>query len=213
MIERPERQVAEFVKAGADSITIHVEATPHVHYALQAVREGGCTAGAAICPATPVAMLAEAAADGVLDLALCMSVNPGWGNQTLIPHSFEKLRGLRAMLADDGRRRGRRRRQRRHGQSVAEAGANLLVAGTAVFGAADPGAAFTAITAAAWPTRRAPGHASGSSGPRGSSGFRTARSRARNPRAYSFRACHVTTDSTPVTSSARSIWRRSAAAA
>ncbi|MGH2835573.1 MAG: ribulose-phosphate 3-epimerase, partial [Solirubrobacteraceae bacterium] len=54
MIERPERQIPEFVRAGADGITVHVEATPHVHYALQAVREGGCTAGAAICPATPV---------------------------------------------------------------------------------------------------------------------------------------------------------------
>ena len=135
MIERPERQVEEFVKAGADSITIHVEATPHVHYALQAVREGGCTAGAAICPATPVAMLADVAADGVLDLALCMSVNPGWGNQKLIQHSFQKLRELRAMLpatigveVDGGVNAATAR-------SVAEAGANLLVAGTAVFAA------------------------------------------------------------------------------
>src|SRR5579875_3186965 len=94
-----ERQVPEFARAGADSITIHVEATPHVHYALQAVREGGCTAGAAITPATPVSALADVAADGVLDLALCMSVNPGWGNQTLIPHSFRKLADLRAMLS------------------------------------------------------------------------------------------------------------------
>jgi ribulose-phosphate 3-epimerase len=151
MIERPERQLAEFIKAGADSITIHVEATPHVHYALQAVREGGCTAGAAICPATPVMALADAAADGVLDLALCMSVNPGWGNQKLIPHSFEKLAELRAMLpptiaieVDGGVNAATAR-------SVADAGANLLVAGTAVFGAADPGAAFREIAAAAWP--------------------------------------------------------------
>jgi ribulose-phosphate 3-epimerase len=151
MIERPERQLDAFIKAGADSITIHVEATPHVHYALQAVREGGCTAGAAICPATPVAMLADSAADGVLDLALCMSVNPGWGNQTLIPHSFQKLRELRAMLpatigveVDGGVSTPTAR-------SVADAGANLLVAGTAVFGASDPGAAFQEIAAAAWP--------------------------------------------------------------
>jgi len=151
MIERPERQVEAFIKEGADSITIHVEATPHVHYALQAVREGGCTAGAAICPATPVVMLADAAADGVLDLALCMSVNPGWGNQTLIPHSFQKLRELRALLpatigveVDGGVSAPTAR-------SVADAGANLLVAGTAVFGASDPGAAFQEIAAAAWP--------------------------------------------------------------
>ncbi|HWE58995.1 MAG TPA: ribulose-phosphate 3-epimerase [Solirubrobacteraceae bacterium] len=150
MIDRPERQVAEFVSAGADSITIHVEATPHVHYALQAAREGGCTAGAAICPATPVTAVADAAADGVLDLALCMSVNPGWGNQTLIQHSFAKLAQLRSMLpktvgieVDGGVNASTAR-------SVAEAGANLLVAGTAVFGAADPGAAFQEIAAAAW---------------------------------------------------------------
>jgi ribulose-phosphate 3-epimerase len=150
MIERPERQVANFVQAGADSITIHAEATPHVHYALQAVREGGCTAGAAITPATPVSALADVAADGVLDLALCMSVNPGWGNQTLIPHSLRKLGHLRAMLSeavgievDGGVNAGTAR-------SVADAGANLLVAGTAVFGASDPGEAFREIAAAAW---------------------------------------------------------------
>jgi ribulose-phosphate 3-epimerase len=150
MIERPERQVPEFVRAGADSITIHVEATPHVHYALQSVREGGCTAGAAITPATPAAMLADVAADGVLDLALCMSVNPGWGNQKLIQHSFRKLAELRAMLPEeigvevDGGVNADTAR------SVADAGANLLVAGTAVFGAADPGAAFQQLVEAAW---------------------------------------------------------------
>jgi ribulose-phosphate 3-epimerase len=152
MIERPERQVHEFIKAGADSITIHVEATPHVHYTLQAIREGGCTAGAAICPATPASALADAAADGVLDLALCMSVNPGWGNQKLIQHSFAKLTELRTMLpptigieVDGGVNAAT-------ALSVAQAGANLLVAGTAVFGAADPGAAFQEISAAAWPS-------------------------------------------------------------
>jgi len=151
MIERPERQVPEFAKAGADSITIHVEATPHVHYALQAVREGGCTAGAAITPATPTAALADVAADGVLDLALCMSVNPGWGNQQLIQHSFRKLQELRTMLPDavgievDGGVNADTAR------SVADAGANLLVAGTAVFGAADPGEAFQQLSRAAWP--------------------------------------------------------------
>jgi ribulose-phosphate 3-epimerase len=150
MIERPERQVPEFVKAGADSITIHVEATPHVHYALQAVQEGGCTAGAALSPATPITALADVAADGVLDLALCMSVNPGWGNQKLIQHSFAKLAALRSMLPKtvgvevDGGVNAQTAR------SVADAGANLLVAGTAVFGASDPGAAFQQITAAAW---------------------------------------------------------------
>jgi ribulose-phosphate 3-epimerase len=151
MIDRPERQVPEFVKAGADSITIHVEATPHIHYALQAVREGGCTAGAAISPATPIGMLADAAADGVLDLALCMSVNPGWGNQKLIQHSFAKLRELRAMLSPEIGVEVDGGVNAATANSVADAGANLLVAGSAVFAARDPGAAFQEIAAAAWP--------------------------------------------------------------
>jgi ribulose-phosphate 3-epimerase len=150
MIERPERQIAEFAKAGADSITIHVEATPHVHYALQAVREGGCTAGAAITPATPAAMLADVAADGVLDLALCMSVNPGWGNQTLIQHSFRKLQQMRSMLSEEIGLEVDGGVNVDTARSVADAGANLLVAGTAVFGAADPGAAFQQLSGAAW---------------------------------------------------------------
>jgi ribulose-phosphate 3-epimerase len=150
MIERPERHVEEFARAGADSITVHFEATPHVHYALAAIREAGCGAGAAICPATPAGALAELA-DDALDLALCMSVNPGWGNQRLIPHSYEKLRRLRAGLpghvaleVDGGV----------HAQTAlpcAGSGANLLVAGSAVFGTGDPGAAFEALAAAAFP--------------------------------------------------------------
>ncbi len=150
MIERPERYVAEIAAAGADSITVHQEATPHLAYALAAVREAGCTAGAAINPATPAAALREVSEDAV-DLVLCMSVNPGWGNQQLIPASYDKLRRLRAALPEqvalevDG------------GVHVdtallcAEAGANLLVAGAAVFGAADPGAAYAELASAAWP--------------------------------------------------------------
>jgi ribulose-phosphate 3-epimerase len=148
MIERPERHVAEFARAGADAITIHVEATPHVHYALQAIRELGLRAGAAICPATPAAALADLAGEA-LDLALCMSVNPGWGNQTLIPHSYAKLRALREMLpahvaleVDGGV-------HEKTVEACVAAGANLLVAGSAVFGAADPASAFAALTDAA----------------------------------------------------------------
>src|SRR6202161_4563634 len=80
MVERPERHVMDIAKAGADSITIHVEATPHVHYTLDLIRKAGCTAGAALAPATPIDALAEVARE-TLDLALCMSVNPGWGAQ------------------------------------------------------------------------------------------------------------------------------------
>jgi len=152
MIERPERHVEDFVKAGADGITVHVEATQHLHYTLDVIRQGGASAGAAICPATAVSVLADVAAAGVLDLALCMSVNPGWGNQSLIPHSFAKLQVLRAAMpagiaveVDGGV-------NEQSARTVAESGANLLVAGSAVFGAADPAAAFAAATVAAWPT-------------------------------------------------------------
>jgi ribulose-phosphate 3-epimerase len=151
MIDRPERQVAEFVTAGADSITIHYEATPHVHYALQAIKEGGCTAGLAICPATPAAVIHDAARDGVVDMALCMSVNPGWGNQTLIEHSFNKLHQLRTELdgsiaieVDGGVNAAT-------AFKCSDSGANVLVAGSAVFGAADPATALQEIAAAAWP--------------------------------------------------------------
>ena len=148
MIERPERQVEEFARAGADNVTIHAEATPHVHYALMKIREAGVSAGAAICPATPADALAEVA-DDLLGVALCMSVDPGWGAQELIPASFGKLERMRGMLpgqvalgVDGGV----------HSETAAActaAGANLLVAGSAVFESDDPGAAYSEIAAAA----------------------------------------------------------------
>jgi ribulose-phosphate 3-epimerase len=148
MIERPERHVSEFARAGADVITVHVEATPHLHYALAAIRDAGCAAGAAICPATPASALDEVAGES-LDLALCMSVNPGWGGQSLIPASYSKLERLRerlpahvALEVDGGV----------HEETAgpcADAGANVFVAGSAVLGAEDPVAAYERITAAA----------------------------------------------------------------
>jgi ribulose-phosphate 3-epimerase len=147
MIERPERQIAEFAAAGADNITFHAEATPHVHYAISAIKEAGCTAGVAICPATPVRVLAEVAAD--LDLALCMTVNPGWGGQPFIAHSPGKIERLRALIGagpalevDGGIDTGT-------AGTCAQSGATVFVAGSAVFGAADPAAAFRAIADAA----------------------------------------------------------------
>src|SRR5919206_3430310 len=82
MVERPERHVATFAAAGADSITFHVEATPHVHYTLQAIHEAGCGAGLALCPATPAIAASEVVAD--LAVLLCMTVNPGWGREAVI---------------------------------------------------------------------------------------------------------------------------------
>jgi ribulose-phosphate 3-epimerase len=147
MIERPERYVADIARAGADSITIQVEATPHVHYTLQRIRESGCAAGAAISPATPATSLDEVAHE-MLDLALCMSVNPGWGGQQFIPWSLDKMARMRralpdhvALEVDGGVHEGT-------AKSCVQAGANLLVTGSAVFGAPDPAAAYTAIAAA-----------------------------------------------------------------
>jgi ribulose-phosphate 3-epimerase len=148
MIERPERHIQDFASAGADNITIHVEATPHVHHALNLIREAGCTAGAAICPATPISSLNEVAQES-LDLALCMSVNPGWGGQHFIEGSLDKLARLRTALPDhvalevDGGV---------HEDTAApcvQAGANLLVAGSAVLGAKDPAQAYAALAAKA----------------------------------------------------------------
>ena len=152
MIERPERQIEAFVKAGADNITVHAEATPHVHYALQAIHEAGCSAGLALCPGTPVAAASELVAD--IDVLLCMTVNPGWGGQAFLPGSIAKLERLRGLLGPgvaievdggiDAETAG----------PCAAAGATAFVAGTAVFGAPDPQAAVREIATAIEAVRR-----------------------------------------------------------
>jgi ribulose-phosphate 3-epimerase len=147
MIERPERQVAEFAKAGADAITVHAEATPHLHYTLQAIKQAGCAAGAAINPATPAEGLAPVAE--LLDLALCMSVNPGWGGQPFIAAALGKLARLRALLGDEIAVEVDGGIDPTTAGPCAEQGASLLVAGSAIFGAADPAAAYVEIATAA----------------------------------------------------------------
>ena len=148
MIERPERYAGEIAKAGADNITVHVEATPHLHYALTSIREAGASAGAAICPATPIDSLAEVAQDS-LDLALCMSVNPGWGNQEFIPASLAKLSRMREALPDHVALEVDGGIHEATVRDATQAGANLLVAGSAVFGAPEPGEAYAALVARA----------------------------------------------------------------
>jgi ribulose-phosphate 3-epimerase len=148
MVDRPERHIGDIASAGANSITIHVEATPHVHYSLQAIREAGCTAGAALCPATPVETVADVAGE-VLDMALCMSVNPGWGGQSFIENSLDKLHRLRRMLPDGVGVEVDGGINEETSPRVVRAGANLLVAGSAVFGSADPAATYMALTEAA----------------------------------------------------------------
>jgi len=146
MIEAPERQIEDFAKAGADSITFHEEATPHAHRTLAAIRELGCLAGVAINPGTPVEAVQELR--GMADLVLCMTVNPGWGGQSFIETSPEKVERLaplvgKAAIEVDGGV---------DSQTVAPlaaAGAQLFVAGSAVFGADDPATAYTEIAAAA----------------------------------------------------------------
>jgi ribulose-phosphate 3-epimerase len=148
MVDRPERHITDIASAGANSITIHVEATAHVHYALQAIREAGCTASAALCPATPVEMVADVAGE-VLDMALCMSVNPGWGGQSFIENSLDKLHRLRRMLPDEVGVEVDGGVNEETAPRVVRAGANLLVAGSAVFGSADPAATYLALAEAA----------------------------------------------------------------
>jgi ribulose-phosphate 3-epimerase len=143
MIERPERQVEAFAKAGADVITIHQEATPHVHYALKAVREAGCLAGLAICPGTSAGTVAEVAHD--IDVLLCMTVNPGWGGQPFIEHSIQKLERLRRLLPQDVAIEVDGGIDAETAARCAAAGASVFVAGSAVFGATDPGQAYEEI--------------------------------------------------------------------
>lgn len=147
MVERPERHVAAFASAGADLITVHAEATPHLHYALGAVKDAGCAAAAAINPATPVDALADVAE--LLDMALCMSVNPGWGGQPFISTALTKLARLRELLGADVPIQVDGGVGPATAKPCAEHGATVLVAGSAIFGAADPGAAYAAIAAAA----------------------------------------------------------------
>ncbi len=146
MIERPERQVEEVARAGADNITVHFEATPHVHYALQAIRSAGCSSGVAVCPATAFSTLDEVAYD-TLDMALCMSVNPGWGNQELIPASLGKLSRMRAALPERIALEVDGGVHRDTAAGCAEAGANVLVTGSAIFGSPDPAAVYAEIVA------------------------------------------------------------------
>ncbi len=150
MIERPERQVGEFVRAGAHSVTFHAEATPHAEYAAEEIRAGGACVGVAINPATPVEVLAELA--GTIDLALCMTVSPGWGGQPFIARSPRKIARLRALL--DGEQSSAALEidggiDPTTAPACREAGATLFVAGSAIFHAPEPGAAYRAIAQAA----------------------------------------------------------------
>ena len=135
MIEQPDRYLADFARAGADILTVHVETCPHLHRTVQAIRELGVRPGVTLNPATPLTALEEILS--YVDLVLIMSVNPGFGGQSYIPTSTAKIARLRAMLdaigstaeleVDGGIKPG-------NAAEVVAAGATVLVAGSAIFG-------------------------------------------------------------------------------
>jgi len=152
MVERPERQIEDFARAGADLITVHAEATPHVHYVLSQIRTVGLAAGLAVCPATPLEILGEVAE--LLDLALVMTVNPGWGGQRFIEASIGRIGRARALLGERVAIEVDGGVDLQTGPRCAAAGAGVFVAGSAVFGAPDPATAYAALADAVGDPRR-----------------------------------------------------------
>jgi ribulose-phosphate 3-epimerase len=150
MIEEPDRYIEDFVAAGAGMVSVHVEAVRHLHRTVSFIRRLGAKAGVAINPATPVGVLEAIAPD--VDFVLVMSVNPGFSGQAFIPHSLEKLRRVRALLDGAGASAlveiDGGIDQSNVSDAVA-AGANILVAGQAIFGTPDPEAATHALRASA----------------------------------------------------------------
>ena len=147
MIVEPERYVPDFISAGADIVTVHAEACPHLQRNLQQIRELGARVGVALNPSTPPEVLEYVLDD--IDLVLVMSVNPGFGGQAFIPSALTKIRRLRAMLGarsvevsvDGGVKV-------EHVKVLVEHGANVLVAGSAIFGAPDPAQVIARMKAA-----------------------------------------------------------------
>ena len=139
MVRSPEHYITEYAEAGADVFTFHPEATVHVQRHLAAVRERGMLAGLALNPSTPVGFAEEVIDD--LDLVLVMAVNPGYGGQSYLPAATEKIRRIRALLDRSGSRAALEVDGGITTDTIAEAwmaGADTFVAGTAVFGSADP---------------------------------------------------------------------------
>jgi ribulose-phosphate 3-epimerase len=155
MIEEPDRYIDEFIAAGASMVSVHVEAVPHLHRSVTHIKKLGAKAGVVLNPSTPAAMLEDIAPD--VDFVLVMSVNPGFGGQSFIPNTLKKLQRVRAVLnaagssapieIDGGIGLD-------NVAAVVAAGASILVAGQAIFGASDPEAATRALRAAA---NRTPG--------------------------------------------------------
>ena len=140
MIEKPEQYISTFAKAGAKVITVHFEACPHIHRTIQQIKDTGCLAGVAINPGTPVEVYQDIIAD--LDLALIMSVNPGFGGQKFIPKAINKTKRLAEMAAEAGNTSLKIEIDggvtMSNAADLYQAGATVLVAGSFVFASADP---------------------------------------------------------------------------
>jgi ribulose-phosphate 3-epimerase len=139
MIEEPGKYAEDFKKAGADILSVHIEACPHLHRNIQQIKALGMKAGVAINPHTPVELLKDIIAD--IDLVCMMSVNPGFGGQKFIPHTINKIKTLRSMISEVG---GSALIEidggvtMENAPGIIAAGADVLVAGNTVFGSADP---------------------------------------------------------------------------
>jgi ribulose-phosphate 3-epimerase len=139
MIEEPEKYAEEFKKAGADNLTVHIEACRHLHRNIQQIKSLGMKAGVAVNPHTPVDALKDILAN--IDLVCLMSVNPGFGGQSFIPHTLEKIRQLKQMITEQGLNvliEVDGGVTLANAKSIMDAGADVLVAGNTVFKSADP---------------------------------------------------------------------------
>jgi ribulose-phosphate 3-epimerase len=150
MIEKPERYIAQFAASGANMITVHAEACPHLHRTIQQIKSEGCLAGVAINPGTPVSVLEDVIGD--LDLALIMSVNPGFGGQKFISNAINKTAQLKALIDSTGKEiyleidGGV---NQINAAALHHAGANVLVAGSFVFASANPKATIQELVSLA----------------------------------------------------------------
>lgn len=151
MIEKPEQYITTFAKAGAKVITVHYEACPHVHRTIQQIKDAGCLAGVAINPGTPVEVYQDIIAD--LDLALIMSVNPGFGGQKFIPNAINKTKRLAEMAAKAGNTTLKIEIDggvtMANAADLYQAGADVLVAGSFVFSSEDPKATIAELVSVA----------------------------------------------------------------
>ena len=134
MVEKPERQLERFAQAGADILTVHVEACPHIHHTIQLIHQLNCKAGVALNPGTPVSSIRSVVEQ--IDLVLIMTVNPGWGGQAFIPSSKQRIQEAAELIAATGKTIHLEVDggiSEKTASIVRQAGANVLVAGTSVF--------------------------------------------------------------------------------